>query len=89
MPLSEIFLISTIPTTFVLPYDRVDVFALLHYLCICPLGRSLALEGRRKKRSALGLANATAIGERARSLWNLESGLLPVAMSSNISRIVH
>jgi hypothetical protein len=53
------------------PPDRVDIFTCL---CICPLGRSLASEGRRKKRFALALANATAVGEllergeRARSL---------------------
>jgi hypothetical protein len=57
--------------------------------------RSLASERRRKKRPALASANAMAVGEplergeRARSLWTLESGLLPVAISSNISGIVH
>jgi hypothetical protein len=63
--LSEDVLMSTIPTTFVLPYDRVDVFALLY--CLCMSSRSLVGVGG-EKRSALGLANATAVGERARSL---------------------
>jgi hypothetical protein len=54
--------------------DRVDVFALL-YLSLHMSSRSLVgVGGRRKKRSALGLANAIAAGEllergeRARSL---------------------
>jgi hypothetical protein len=71
------------------------VFALL-YLPLHMSSRSIAgVGGRRKKRSTLGLANAIAAGEllergeRARPLWTLDSGLLPVAISSNISRMVH
>jgi hypothetical protein len=75
---------SAIPTTFVLPCLLGPTY---------PVG--LASKGRWEKRYALALADATAVGkllergERARSSWTLESELYPVAISSNISGIVH
>jgi hypothetical protein len=74
---------------------RGDTFALLYLSLHMSSRLPVGVGGRWKKRSTLGLANAIAAGEllkrgeRARSLWTLNSGLLPVAISSNISRMVH
>jgi hypothetical protein len=77
------------------PPDKVDVFALL-YLSLHMSSRSLVGVGEEPNKCsppALAMQQQSAEllerGENARSLWNLESRLLPVAINSNILGIAH